>query len=393
MMSLLRNHVACRMSDKPKLSLTHRRLLIAGVSLLGGLFVVMVGALWGDDIMRHNLDPKVPFQTYAPPAAPDYRKVSGWYLNPALNGLEVRRNRNPQKVDVFFIHGTTFNGGKDWVGPIDDPTSSAEVIRSQLPNYAGPFNAVGYVYAPRYRQASLYSQLTQREDAREARQFAYGDVEAAFDAFLAQRRNGSGFIIVGLEQGAFLGLRLLKERILTDEALKSALVAVYFLEALTPAADFQVGQAVPACQQRTQYGCAVAYLSVDNGRPDRALQAQRRAMEWSQTSIMEPLDGKALCVNPLTGGVTDKEIEARHSLGAANATGLEWGTTPALMPRKVSARCRGDILYVSRPSGPSFDVDGSWADSKKVRPYNLFYADLQADSQARWLAWRGARRD
>lgn len=381
------------MSESPKPRIVNRRLLIAGASLLGGMFVVMVGILWGDDIMRHNLDPKVPFQTYRPPTAPDYSKAAAWYLNPALNGFEVRRNRNPQKVDVFFIHATSFNGGKDWVGPIDDPAASTEVIRNQLPNYAGPFNAIGYVYAPRYRQASLYSQLTQREDAREARQFAYGDIAAAFEAFLAQRRNGNGFVIVGLEQGGVLGQRLLKERILTDERLKPALVAAYFLEALTPADDFQAGQAVPACQQRAQYGCAVAYLSVDNGRPDRALQAQRRAMDWSPTSIMEPLDGKALCVNPLTGGVTDKEVEARHSLGAANATGLEWGTTPALIPRKVSARCRGDILYVSRPSGPSFDIDGSWADNKKVRPYNLFYADLQADVQARWFAWRGAQGD
>ncbi|MFN3807729.1 DUF3089 domain-containing protein [Asticcacaulis sp.] len=381
------------MSESPKPRIVNRRLLIAGASLLGGMFVVMVGILWGDDIMRHNLDPKVPFQTYRPPTAPDYSKAAAWYLNPALNGFEVRRNRNPQKVDVFFIHATSFNGGKDWVGPIDDPAASTEVIRNQLPNYAGPFNAIGYVYAPRYRQASLYSQLTQREDAREARQFAYGDIAAAFEAFLAQRRNGNGFVIVGLEQGGFLGQRLLKERILTDERLKPALVAAYFLEALTPSDDFQAGQAVPACQQRAQYGCAVAYLSVDNGRPDRALQAQRRAMDWSPTSIMEPLDGKALCVNPLTGGVTDKEVEARHSLGAANATGLEWGTTPALIPRKVSARCRGDILYVSRPSGPSFDIDGSWADNKKVRPYNLFYADLQADVQARWFAWRGAQGD
>ncbi|BEV12394.1 DUF3089 domain-containing protein [Asticcacaulis sp. DW145] len=381
------------MSESPKPRIVNRRLLIAGASLLGGMFVVMVGILWGDDIMRHNLDPKVPFQTYRPPAAPDYSKAAAWYLNPALNGFEVRRNRNPQKVDVFFIHATSFNGGKDWVGPIDDPAASTEVMRNQLPNYAGPFNAIGYVYAPRYRQASLYSQLTQREDAREARQFAYGDIAMAFEAFLAQRRNGNGFVIVGLEQGAFLGHRLLKERILTDERLKPALVAAYFLESLTPADDFQAGQAVSACQQRAQYGCAIAYLSVDNGRPDRALQAQRRAMDWSPTSIMEPLDGKALCVNPLTGGVTDKEVEARHSLGAANATGLEWGTTPALIPRKVSARCRGDILYVSRPSGPSFDIDGSWADNKKVRPYNLFYADLQADVQARWFAWRGAQGD
>jgi len=369
-------------------SLNRKPVIWAGLAVLGAVFVSAVIVLWGDDIMRHNLDPKVPFQTYIPPAAPDYQKSGAWYLNPALNGYEVRRNRNPQKVDVFFIHATSFDGGKDWLGAIDNTAAADEVIRNQLPNYAGPFGRIGYVYAPRYRQASLYSQLTQREDAREARQFAYGDIERAFDAFLAQRRNEDGFILVGVEQGGFLAQRLLNGRIANDPTLRSKLVAAYLLETLAPVSEYASGQIYSACGQRSQAGCVIAYLSVDSGRPDKAIQAERRAMVWNRTSIMEPLEDKALCVNPLSGGVTDAEVGARHSLGAANATGLEWGTVPTLIARKVSARCRGDVLYVSKPSGGSFDLSGTWATKKKVPSYNLFYADLEADSQARWFAYR-----
>ena len=53
-----------------------------------------------------------------------------------------------------------------------------------LPNYAGPFVRVGRLFAPRYRQASLFAQLTLRDDARDAREFAYGDVRRAFDYYL-----------------------------------------------------------------------------------------------------------------------------------------------------------------------------------------------------------------
>lgn len=358
-----------------------------GVAVFGGLVTVM----WGDDIMRHNLDPKVPFQTYVPPSAPDYKSRASWYLNPAFEGREVQRNRNPQKLDAFFIHGTSFNGGKDWLGGIDDPLATAEVLRVQLPNHAGPFASIGYVYAPKYRQASLYSQLTQREDAREAREFAYGDVNEAFSAFLRQRRNAGGFIIVGVEQGGLIAQRLVQERVATDEALRGKLVAAYFMETLVPKKDYAEGKAIPACLSRPQIGCVVSYLSVDAGRPDRALTATRRAMVWDPVYALEPL-GKleALCVNPLNGAESDESVEARHSLGAANATGLEWGAVPALISRKVGARCNNGILYVNKPSDPSFKVSGSWADKKKVRSYNLFYGDLQADVAERWFNYRFA---
>ncbi|MDC7681784.1 DUF3089 domain-containing protein [Asticcacaulis sp. BYS171W] len=363
------------------------------VAIGAGACLLILGSvgvwLWGDDILRHNLDPKVPFQIYQRPPAPDYRTKTSWFLNPALEGYEVRRNRNHQKLDVFFVHATSFNGGKHWLGPIDDAAASAEVVRNQLPNYAAPFGTIGYVYAPKYRQASLYSQLTQREDAREARQFAYEDVLQAFDAFLKQRRNEGGFIIVGIEQGGFLAQRLVQERIAGDEALASRLVAAYFIETLVPMTDYAPGKTFPACTVRAQAGCVVAYLSIDSGRPDRALQAQRRAMIWGAGDILEPMgDVKALCVNPLTGGVTDKLVDARHSLGAANATGLEWGAIPGLISRRTSARCRGEILYVSKPSGDSFAYSGSWAERRKVRAYNLFYGDLQADAAERWFSYQ-----
>jgi hypothetical protein len=83
-------------------------------------------------------------------------------------------------VDVFFIHPTTFNGGHDWNGPIADKASARELDRVMLPNYAGPFGRVGRVFAPRYRQASLYAyKIALREDARDARVFAYDDVQNA----------------------------------------------------------------------------------------------------------------------------------------------------------------------------------------------------------------------
>ncbi|MBW8881318.1 MAG: DUF3089 domain-containing protein [Asticcacaulis sp.] len=350
-----------------------------------GAFVALAFLYLQNDIHRNYLDPKTPFQVYRPPAAPDYAKADSWFFNPAI----ARYTPDPRKVDVFFVHATSFDGGKGWLGPIDSNAIQAEVHRTQLPNYAAPFAIMGNIYAPRYRQASLYTQLTLREDAREARQFAYRDVEAAFRAFLAKRRGGRGFVIVGVEQGGLLAERLLRDIVAPDPELKSQLVGAYLLETLAPENQFgNPSSIVPACMARNQVGCVVAYLSVEAGRPDQALQLLQKAVYWDGDALVAVGSQKAVCVNPLLGTATGQEADAKHALGATNATGLEWGTEPPLTVHKVSARCLGGLLFVDKPGSPSFRDDGTWEQQRKVNSYNLFYGDLEADMQARWQAFQ-----
>ncbi len=357
--------------------LQKRRLsLLIGV-LVGG-FLALAFLYLQNDIHRNYLDPKIPFQIYHPPPAPDYANAGSWYLNPA------HYYADPRKVDVFFVHGTSYNGGDQWLGSITSNAISAEVQRVQLPNYAGPFSIMGNVYAPKYRQGSLFTQLNLKEDSREARQFAYRDVAAAFTEFLKVRRGGRGFVIVGLEQGGVLASRLIRDVVANDPNLKSQLVAAYFLETLVPESQFGAESPTPVCLSRKQFGCVVSYVSINSGRPDVALQVLQKAVYW-QGDIMQPMGSqKGVCVNPLSGTASGDEVDARHSLGATNATGLEWGTEPALSVRKVSAHCLGGLLFVDKPNSPSFKDEGTWEDQRKVNSYNLFYGDLQADIQTRW---------
>ena len=95
----------------------------------------------------------------------------------------------------------------------------------------------------------------------------------------------------------------------------------------------------------------------------------------------------ALCFNPILGAVTEAPAAARLHLGAANATGLEWGARPAFLARQVSAQCRGGVLYVSRPQSSALRRSGSWADRRKVEGFNLFYADIEADARQRLASY------
>jgi hypothetical protein len=49
----------------------------------------------------------------------------------------------------------------------------------------------------------------------------------------------------------------------------------------------------------------------------------------------------ALCFNPVLGAVTERPAPVRLHLGAANATGLEWGARPAFMAAAGGGALRG----------------------------------------------------
>jgi hypothetical protein len=258
------------------------------------------------------------------------------------------------------------------------------------PNYAGPFVRVGRIFAPRYRQASLYSHLTLREDAKDARRFAYGDVAAAFRHYRDHYNAGRPFIVVGVEQGGVLASRLLSEEVMHDPALRGRLVAAYLGDTVVPADR----PPAPPCSTASQTGCLAAWVAVEEGDVERAREVIDRALVWTEGGQLDNLGRgrRPVCYNPLLGAATDEPAPARLNLGATNATGLEWEARPAFMARQVSAGCRDGVLYVSKPKSTSLKPSGSWADRRKAPGYNLFYANLEADAKTRVAAMTAAAR-
>ena len=119
--------------------------LAALLSVVAALLLVAILVWWGP-LREAAMDPGVPYLTYTPPEPPDYAQGSSWALLPVA--------KPARGADIFFIHPTTYEG-RQWNGAIDAPEASALLSEVMLPNYAGPFDAVGRVFAPRYRQAGL----------------------------------------------------------------------------------------------------------------------------------------------------------------------------------------------------------------------------------------------
>ena len=351
--------------------------LCAFVSLLAAAVY-----FWRDDIFERLVDPAVPYLLYKPPPAPDYSRARDWAVLPPHP--EAATLKDPQ-ADVFFIHPTTFDAGR-WNDAVDDKLSGDYLERVMIPNYAGPFAKAGRVFAPRYRQSNLYSMLTLREDARDARRLGYDDVKAAFDFYMSHYNAGRPVIIAGVEQGGTLAERLANEAMAaTPERLKQ-LAAVYVIEA--PAAPDRHGPTdpVPACTTRYQARCLVSYLTEELGRERATRRMLRRLAVWDGDQLAELAPRKPLCVNPLVGAVTTAAAPRKANLGAANASRLEWGVEPGFLSDQVSAQCDDGLLQVSRPKSPSLRRGRSWAERNRVQAYNLFYADLEADAKARVAA-------
>lgn len=348
--------------------------LLAAVALLGAAFAVFRG-----DLIRYSLDPKVPFQTYKPPPAPNYSQLSAWALRPAVP--EAPEAAGP-KADIFFVAPTTFDGGRNWNAPIGDGDADRIFRRVMAPNYAGPFVSVGRIFAPRYRQAALYSLMSLSEDAREARKFAYADVAQAFRYWRDHYNEGRPFVIVGVEQGGSLAARLLAEEVAPDPQLSGRLAAAYLIETVVPAGR----PPMPPCLTRNQAGCLAAWASAPQDDPARAQVTLDRALVWNGQAELGNLQGPALCFNPILGATSDGLAPARLHQGGANATGLEWGARPAFLARQVSARCMGGILRVAAPRSASLKPSGDWLDQRRQPGFNLFYADLESDARARLAA-------
>ncbi len=357
------------------------------VTLIGVLVVAVAAAVgWRDDIIKALLDPKIPFVKDQPAPAPDYATRGAWALLPAPGAAPAGA------ADVFFIHPTTYNGGKHWNGPIHDPAGDATLQRVILPNYAGPFAGLGEVYAPRYRQASLYTKSTLWDDALDARRFAYGDVKAAFDDYRDHMNQGRPFVLVGVEQGADLGARLLRDEIGPDPAMRKRLVAAYLIDTAVPLDEHGPASPTPVCERRAEAGCLVAWDAVRQGDFTGVVRLTSRAMVWSAAGQLTPLNRRPMvCVNPLTGSDSEEDVPARRNLGAAAATGLEWGVRPGFMVRQVGAQCLGGILRLTSARSELLKPSGNWIQRVTVPGYNLFWADLEADSQARLAVWLAAQ--
>ena len=347
------------------------------------LGVVLAGAAYAyrDTLtlmaMRASLKPATPFDETIPPEAPDYTLDAHWA---ALPTKEDGADRTPAgvtdgqadaKVDVFFVHPTTFIENTGWNAPMGHEGADDYIRNAVLPGQASAFNGAGRIYAPHYRQAQFYSFLALAEGGNEALELAYGDVEAAFDHFLNTHSEGRPFILAGHSQGA-LHVRYLMERRIAGTPLEDRLVAAYPVGWHIPKMLVEnTMPSIPVCSSAEETGCFVTWNTVGEG--------------YEAPYPMENM----VCVNPLSWSISGETVAAEANLGGFSISG------PELYPGAADATCKDGVLHIT-----GIDSEPLAATPMRLGPgnyhvldYSLYWSNVRENATARVQAYLAGSRD
>ena len=349
--------------------------IIIGILIISAI----VAYTYRDDIFQTIQDPGQPFQTYEPPAAADYSDLESWLAQPNL-GVDPFTLQS--KGDVFVVVPSVYRGGKHWNLPFDDLKRKSKLQRIVRPNYVSPYGEAGRLFAPYYRQASLYAFMTNREDAQQAQDFAYQDVKRAFEVFLQQSPPERPIVLVGHNQGASHVQRLLMD--FFQGALKQRLAVAYVIDHPLPLESFDdpLSGLLP-CATPEQTQCIVAFGSFT---PQDKVIAQRfaeRSLVYNGQNYRPISSRPTLCINPLFWTQSEDYAPARLHLGGVAAEGLDPDMAPASLTKQAGAQCQNGLLLVDRPQSKSLRRPIQVGAKFRTLPSNLFYEDLKQDSKRR----------
>jgi hypothetical protein len=357
--------------------------------ILGGIGVLVVIACVAAYLNRDQifmmiafgkLKPAHSFAAAPPPAAPDYAVATSWAALPdrqdpadVLPGGDVRDGQATAQVDVFFVHPTTFFGTASWNQPLDDNSTNQLTDSFVLRSQAAVFNSCCKIYAPRYRQATIYSFMDRSGSGTSALDLAYQDVQRAFDYFIEHYNQGRPFILAAHSQGS-LHLRTLLEKRITATPLRERLVAAYLIGfGIDRDAMAKTVPDVPVCESAEQTGCVVTW---------NAIGPQVR--KWADSS-------KSICVNPLTWRTDGAPADASLNIGGVSYAGTFEGTLadvkgvpqdfvdakPILERGVADAQCVDGMLLVKAIHSKYYAARPMGKDNYHIYDYNLFHMNLR----------------
>lgn len=316
--------------------------------------------------------PLKPFIFTRTPPPPDYTKSRNWLCLPGkrdsadavVPNSGMKNGQATAKVDVFFIHPTTYPQGTLWNADLKDTAFTKKTDRLVGRYQASVFNGDCRVYAPRYRTAVFFAYVHKTIDGVQAFEVAYSDVKCAFEYYLDHYNNGRPFIIASHSQGSDHAVRLLQEYIDRDSVLRKKMVAAYLPGALIYKETFKN---LPVCDSSCQTGCFATWNSVRYG--ELTFYGRRTFNRF----------GRIICVNPLTW--TQNTAEAPDSL---NKGGVPFGYK-TVDKHLASARISPvGLLWVHRPkhhTNKQYPQINS--PSYHILDYNLFYMNIRENVHER----------
>jgi hypothetical protein len=320
---------------------------------------------------------------------PDYAQAASWAAWPGRESgarfvpQGVADPAGPRAVDVFFIHPTGYLNGGDWNSPMNPSSRTEENTKWMMANQASAFSGCCNVYAPRYREASIFRYWSAPEDiAQKTMDFAYADVVRAFEYYIANENKGRPFIIASHSQGTSHAFRLIQEKI-DGTSLQPSMVAAYIIGSQVTNAEANALKSVKVCDGPAQTGCIVHWATFgEGGVPPKEMS-------------------DLVCVNPLTwrrdggraeaalhqGGVPPSGKFSAKLWGDDAPQGLVFEPLGAPMPKLTWAECKDGILWVADLSGNPLGKLSVPRNNYHGLDYPLFHMDIRKNVAERVNAY------
>jgi hypothetical protein len=272
---------------------------------------------------------------------------------------------------VFYVHPTTYFWRLGyWNAPMRLQRLRRYNDRTAVRNQASLFYDVGRLYAPRYRQATLYSFFAPQDpNTQPALDLAYADVKAAFQYYLAHYNHGRPFIVASHSQGTTHARRLLHELVDNNPRLRKQLIAAYLVGGQVTPHEYPH---LPALRDSLQVGGIIAWNTALRGTyygPYHSLLVTN-PLTWTLDSANAPASLNR-------GGVSlrFRNIDP-HPTGAQIHQGLLWVDDPHL----------SGYRRLRVPGLKELSV------SYHIVNYNLFYLNVRENARARVRAWQSTFR-
>jgi hypothetical protein len=369
--------------------------VIASIMAVAVLIVGVCAAIYFTGNVRTVLGlfgPRNVWDAAAKAPPPDYADASAWAALPARPGLAAyvpagveAAARNPQ-VDVFFIHPTGDMSGAGWNSSLDPNSRTEENTRWMMVNQASVYNGCCAVYAPRYREASIFRYISATRDLyKKSGDFAYADVDRAFTYFLEHYSRGRPFIIATHSQGTEHGFNLIRRRI-DGTPLAQRLVAAYLIGGGITDNQADALKTIHVCASATDLHCIVHWATYGEG----------------EMPVREDTKDKLVCVNPLTWKRDGGMAPAGLNLGAVPISGRFqikfWGSDapsgmnfpPLKAPLKAwtGVECRAGFLFAQDQRGGPFAA-AAFGHNYHGLDYALWAMNIRENAKARVAAYMG----
>ncbi|HAA53610.1 MAG TPA: DUF3089 domain-containing protein [Myxococcales bacterium] len=367
-----------------------KRILIV-VGILGALLILLARPMLFM-YFRWKIKPGKPFAETTAPKAPDYSQSSSWAALPdhkdyadATPANVSSQPENKRRADTFFIYPTTYMSGKSWNADINEKTSKTRVDTLVMKHQASAFNACCKVYAPRYRQATLYFAMGFEPDGKKALELAYSDVVRAFKYYLKHWNKGRPFIIAGHSQGSIHGLRLIEEHVAKNPTLRKQLIAAYFPGNPIHKDKFKRSLApLTVCKEPTTTHCLISWHTLGK---DGDVEKYNRLKKFYPPNTYEDVKGRDhICVNPITWKAEDPNGPLQKHLGAIQYHRGD-KSIPEPIASTVSGGCVKRAMRVTEVRLKGFDRMLFGPGDYHIYDYNLFYMNIRKNALERTNAY------